>query len=842
VTRARAVSAAIVAGAAAIAYAGVTGVLVATPDVAVATAPAQTSAQGSSALANPGTGGVSVASIARLPCDDSGMTIVSPAGAFAIPAGSQQPIMFDCPGTATFGMRRCTYQALSAAQAELGAFMGVCETAAATSLSASAPSLDFPNVTVGTTQTQSVTITNSGTQTFGTLQLQTTDFAGNVQIGAPCNPNANGCDVPNASLDSFTVDIVCRPSAVGTFASELHIVDQFGDRLAPLPITCTGSAAPGATVYVTTIPSPLDLGAVELLGGTATGIVRIANVGPSGTLTIDKIQLPQSDCTYTLGSPCSGTLPCALDAGTSVDVTVKLAPTTLGVRNATMTISSDDPANSQVAVRLHGVATGATLELAPGDTTTVDLGQVPKNGSASLQVHFANHGNRDVTDVSLALSGSVALTTNPVAPTSSFTVARGAAPTPVTLTCEPSGATGVFTTTLIASAADTVNNSPITITATCRGTDSQLDATPTSLQLGEVRVGTAPAPSIPFTLDNLSSSQLTLAQAPAIAPAVAELSLSGPPSLAIPGNGSGAVRLTIDPAQNDTLDTSITASDTSGTNTLAIPVTGKLVTANVTADATIDLGTFCVNEPTTPTAVRLASTGNGAVTLVSAQMASAPPQFAVVPRFPTEYPAQLVAGASATVDVSPLRTSTAQAALTDDLIWATDVDAPRTTLTAKFLASGAAIAPASLSFGPWSIHLYEKNAQPVTIQNCSGPTLSLHPSIDAPFSIDSDFPAQLVGAETATVFVGFHPTKSGMFTGHLHITTSAMQTLDIALAGIGSASGAPDDGGSATPPLRGTSFYACSCTSSGPGGVIPVGLALVCVLVPRRRRARAELG
>jgi uncharacterized protein (TIGR03382 family) len=835
--RTRLISAAIVVAAATLAYAAVGGILTATPAVAVATTPQQTTTQGSSVLANPSAGGVTVASITRMPCGDPGMAVVSPSGQFTITSGSQQNVVFDCPATQTFGLRRCTYHAQSAAMAELTAFMGVCATVGSAAMTATPASIDFPSVTVGTTQTQTVTIANGGSATVGTLQLQTTDLDGNILLGAPCNPNANGCDVPNTAVGSFTVDVLCRPSAVTTFAGKLYLVDNAGDRLVPaLPITCSGVAAPDAAVHISSVPSPLDLGPIEVLGGSAAGTVQIANVGTTGTLAINSIAISGAgtDWTYTLGAPCSS-LPCQLAAGEHVDVSTRLAPSALGTRNATMTIATSDPANSQIAVQLYGIGQGATLSLAPGDTTDLDFGQVAKTGSASVEVHFANHGNRDVTDVNLALSGAPQITMTP-APTTSFSVAQGAAPTVVTLTCEPNGVSGSFAATLTASATDTINNTPISITATCRGTDSQLVSTPTTLQLGEVRASTSP--SFAFALDNLGSGSLSLAQAPALAPPVTGLSLTGPSSLTIPGNGSAQATLAVDSAGSGDVATTITAADSSGNNTLTIPVTGKLVTATDSAPPMVQLGTFCVNEPTAATAIGLSATGTGSVKLVAAHMAASPSQFDVAPRFPSSYPAQLLAGTNAVVDVSPRRAGSAGPPIVDDVVWSTDVDSPHTSVSAQFLAAGAAIAPASLAFGAQSIHLYVKNAQPVTIQNCSGPTLSLHPSIDPPFSVDSDFPSQLAAAETATFAIGFHPTKQGMFTGHLHITTSDGETLDVTLTGTGAANGTEPDSGSAAQTFHETSFYACSCTSSGPGGVIPVALALVCVLGPRRRRTR----
>jgi uncharacterized protein (TIGR03382 family) len=501
-----------------------------------------------------------------------------------------------------------------------------------------------------------------------------------------------------------------------------------------------------------------------------------------------------------------------------------------------MTIASNDAANAQLALRLYGIGQGATLELAPALTSNVDLGQVPRTGSASLEVLLANHGNRDVTDVAIAYgSGADPHVTAPA----SLSVAHGATPTPLPITCVPGGATGTFTTTITATAPDASGS--VVITAVCHGTDSRLAADPPSLQLAEVRTGTSPAPAVPFALINNDTQPMTLAGAPALAPAQPELSLSGPASLAIATGGSAAAELDVDPTMDQVLATTITAIDTSGNNALAVPVTGRIVTATLGAPPKVDLGTFCVNEPTTPTTIAAIASGTGSVIVMAPQVMT-PALLNITPRFPSDYPAQLAAGAGVAVDVAPARAGSA-VSVSDDIVWSSDVGSPHTNVTAEFLAAGAAIAPASLAFGPQSIHLYVKNGQSVTIQNCdgTGPTLALHPSIDPPFSIDSDFPTQLVAAETAVFAVGFHPTSQGLFADrHLRITTSAQQTLDVVLSGIGSANGVPDDAGSnTTPPLRETSFYACSCTSTSPGGALPVALALVCVLFPRRRRHRA---
>jgi MYXO-CTERM domain-containing protein len=833
-------SLAIVAAAAAIAYAALPGnALDATPEVVVVQLGLGQAMPGTSSVGNPDTSSVAVAAITRLPCDDPGMTITSPASSFAIGGGAQQAVTFSCPSTSSYGMRRCTYHLQSSAMEDVGTFMGVCAASTSATLGASPSTVTFPSVPVGTTQTQTITITNSGPNAtrVGTLQLQTTDLDGNVLIGAPCSTNENGCDVANVSLGTFTVDVQCHPSSAATVTRELHVVDQFGDRLAaPVSISCTGTAVSGAALDVTTIPAPLSLGLIEVLGGSATGDVRIQNVGGSGTLTISTIAISGAgtDWTYMLGAPCNGTLPCALAPGVFVDAAVKFRPSELGPRDATMTIASSDPNNSQLDVALSGVGQGATVQLAAGQPATIDMGDVPRNGSASLAIHLANTGNRDVTDVSLALSSSTQFSTMPASPTSSFTVAHGAAPTDVVLTCAPGGATGMFSTTLTANAPDTLSATAVTVMATCRGTDSLLAAKPSSIQLGEVRTGTTPNETL--ELDNLGGSTLTLAQQPAVSPAVTGVSVSTLGTLAISGNGSASVQLSVDPQNDGDIATAIAAGD-SGANTTTVPVTGKIVTATVTTPPTVALGTFCVNQPTRASTIALTSTGTATVTLGSApRMATAGSPFELAPKSPASYPGTLASSALATVDVLPRRQSDATD-VSDDVVWTTDIANdlnPRTTVSASFLATGAALAPASLDFGPESIHLYMNDALPLTIQNCSGPTIMLSPSVDPPFSIDSDFPTTLASAEPATFAVGFHPTKVGLVTKTLRVTTSDQQVLEVSLTGVGVANGVPDDAGSGSGGYHATSFYSCGCRSGGPGGVAPIALAFALVL--RRRR------
>jgi hypothetical protein len=316
---------------------------------------------------------------------------------------------------------------------------------------------------------------------------------------------------------------------------------------------------------------------------------------------------------------------------------------------------------------------------------------------------------------------------------------------------------------------------------------------------------------------------------------VAALTLAPLASLAIAGNSFATLQLAIDPEADGDLSTTIAAADTSGNNSVHVPITGKVATASVSVPSAVALGTYCVNQPTTPTALVLQSTGTATITVGAPAMATPGSPFQLALRVPTLYPAALAPGTPDAIDVSPGRQGSA-VDVSDDVVWTTDIDGvqhPHTTVSAKFLAAGVALAPASLGFGEESIHLYVKNAQPLTIQNCSGPTLTLTPTIDAPFSIDSDFPTTL-GAVPQTFAIGFHPTKTGTVTKFLRITTSDQQVLEVQLTGTGIANGTGEDGGLGSAGYHATSFYACSCTTSSPGGALAIALAIIAVIAPRR--------
>jgi len=240
--------------------------------------------------------------------------------------------------------------------------------------------------------------------------------------------------------------------------------------------------------------------------------------------------------------------------------------------------------------------------------------------------------------------------------------------------------------------------------------------------------------------------------------------------------------------------------------------------------------------------VALLASGTATISVQQPALALAPSPFQLALVSPPAYPSELPGGAAARVAITPQR-QMAVTTLSDTLIWTTDV-APTptatTSLKARFLDSGGAIAPPALDFGKVVVHIYNANGQRVMIQNCNPTPLVLDPPmIKTPFSIDSpNFPSMLNPNETTTFSLGFHPTQLGQVTETLRITSPQLpDALVVTVTGEGVAedNDMPDAG--VTGPGKGnTSFYACSCRAGSPAGALPLVLALACMLRRRRRR------
>lgn len=816
-----------VATAAAIAALGVQ--LVVEPPVVVVSLSLNQPGSGSATLRNTGDATGFIDSIAADSSCAGGVTptangpwpfSLAPAGTHAIGIG--------CAGSPVYGIRRCKENILGSGAQTLTSYTGLCITEGPT-MFASSGSQSFGDVMVGGESfVAPLTILNTnGNPQHTLISIQVGDHDGNFTVHAPCLMDGPGCDAPIVvpTGQMFIVNVSCTPKSVGMKTAPLYVVGNGGTRLMPpILLTCNGTSG-SAMPAISANPTNVTLSATANMGAASTN-VSISNIG-MGNLTITGVTKAGSpDWTYATSGLCQ-TLPCTLPPTASFMITTSFTPTAIGTRNATITIASDDPITPMLQVPLNGTGLGANIALATnlGMPPTLDLGTTPIGIQTTATFDLRNDGNVALSPVNLALTQAG--------------IELGVAPNPtsigassirtITVSCTPTAAQ-VVTGQLDITAPTAVTGSPISITVKCTGTAGSLYAMPSTIQLGEVRTG---SPRVTKTIAlKTAGTPLTITSPPELSPSVAELSLTAPSSSTITLAAPATFDLNVDATTDHDLATSIEV--TAGADTVAIPVTGRVVTASIAYPQVIMIGSFCVNQSTTGAAARLTATGTATIGLttqpVMNKMSSSPFQLAYTS--PVSYPYSLPPNQAAMVEVIPLR-QMAMGVQTDDVVWATDVAgeaAPRTTVTAAFVADGGAIAPQLADFGHVTLRQFG-DPKVIKIQNCGMESMSLSGPEISPggeFTDDSavPLPETLAPNAIATINVKFRPTKVGTRTATLTVNSSK-GPLGVTLLGQGI--GTPDKTEDST------SFYACDCTTSHPTDAWP---AVLVVLVLRRRRRR----
>jgi Abnormal spindle-like microcephaly-assoc'd, ASPM-SPD-2-Hydin len=302
-------------------------------------------------------------------------------------------------------------------------------------LNASLGSLNFANVQVGTSQTQSVTLSNSGGSSLTISQAALTGTGFTI----------SGLAVPQTlgAGQSATFSVVFAPQSAGGVSGNLALSSNASDSSVNIPLS--GSAVtPG---QLTASPASLAFGSIQA-GGNATLTDSITNTGGSS------VTLSGASVTGT-GFGVSGlSFPLVLNPGASVTFSVVFAPQSSVSATGSITVGSN-ASNTSLVVSLSGTGTAqGQLTVAP---TAVNFGTATV-GTVVTQTSSLTAGGSSVTVSSASMSSSEFSLTGVSFP---VTIPAGQS-MPVTLTFSPQAsgtATGVLSVTSNASnaAAQTLN-------------------------------------------------------------------------------------------------------------------------------------------------------------------------------------------------------------------------------------------------------------------------------------------------------------------------------------------------------------------------------------------------
>ena len=222
-----------------------------------------------------------------------------------------------------------------------------------------ASSYDFGEVTVDSSAIDTLTVTNNlGVATYALI----TGLGTNYVLSAD--------SIPLAASGSATFTITFTPTAVQTYLDTLIINSPLLST--PLNTSVTGT---GIQVEITTSASSVSFDNTAL-GDSSTIDLTISNTG-TGTLSVTNIT--SSDANFHARPT---TL--SLATGASGTVTLVFKPASVGEKNTTFTIYSNDPITPQKTVT--GTGTGVTLVSGNITTTTWTAANSPYQITADATV------------------------------------------------------------------------------------------------------------------------------------------------------------------------------------------------------------------------------------------------------------------------------------------------------------------------------------------------------------------------------------------------------------------------------------------------------------------------
>src|SRR5438552_3871463 len=314
-------------------------------------------------------------------------------------------------------------------------------------------------------------------------------------------------------------------------------------------------------------------------------------------------------------------------------------------------------------------------------------------------------------------------------------------------------------------------------------TAGQLVATPASVSLGNVQVGTNQTQQV--TITNSGGTIVTISQATTVGTGFSTTGLALP--LALAAGQSQSFTVTFAPQVAGTVSGSISLASDASNPTLNVPLSGSGVTPGTlgASPSSLSFGTVLVGNNSSLQET-LTNTGGSSVTISQANVSGS--GFSV-----SGVPATLAAGQSANFNVTFAPPSSG--AVTGSV----SIVSNASNSTLKITLSGTGATPGilsassqTLSFG--SVQVNGSATQSETLTNTGGTTITVsqaNVSGGSGFSITGlNLPLTLIAGQSCTFGTTFAPTAAGSVTGTISLTSDASNsTLTISLSGTGTVPG-----------------------------------------------------
>jgi len=614
-------------------------------------------------------------------------------------------------------------------------------------------SITFGSVPVGTTQTQSATLANSGGSSL-TISQATVNGNGFTLSGLtmPLTLGAGQSVVVNVSFtppaggpDSGSIALAFVVSTQG------HNGKGHGGGLAGtnstvmVPVSGTGMTA-GQLVAT---PASVSLGNVQV-GTNQTQQVTITNSG--GTI----VTISQATTIGTGFSASGLALPLALAAGQSQSFTVTFAPQVAGTVSGSISLASD-ATNPTLSILLS--ATAVTPGSLVSNPSSLSFGNVQTGTSQTLSATLTNSGGTSVTISQASASGSGYTLSGLSLPT---TLSAGQSKTfSVQFAPQTSGSVS-GNVAITSDASNPTLNVPLSGSGVTPGT---LGASPSSLSFGTVLVGNNS--SLQETLTNTGGSSLTISQANVSG---SGFSVSGVPATLAAGQ-SANFNVTFAPQSSGAVTGSVSIVSNASNSTLKITLSGTGATPGIlsASSQTLSFGSVQVNGSATQSET-LTNTGGTTITVSQANV-SGGSGFSISG---LNLPLTLIAGQSFTFGTTFAPTAAGSVTGTISLT----SDASNSTLTISL--SGTGTVPGQLSVSPSTLDFssvvigQSKNMTATLSATGSNVTVSSASASTSEFTLSGvSFPFTITAGQSKAITVTFTPQSSGTASATISFASSA---------------------------------------------------------------------
>lgn len=643
---------------------------------------------------------------------------------------------------------------------------------AGTPIAAFSPSpLNFGAVAVGSSATQTATLTNNGSVnlTFATAATITGTNVSDFQI------QSTTCSSPLAAGASCTCTIVFTAQAAGARTANLTLNDNAAGSPHQLPLNGTGG-----TAAITFQPTSLSFGVIAP-GQTSAVLQTTATNTGSTTLTISGETITGTNAA---DFPFGGTGTCnagPLAPGASCTVSAKFTPTIVGAESATLNFSSTAPGSPQT-VPLTGTGGAAVVGLAPSSGT---CGTQQVGTSSTCQAFtLTNTGNINLTPITITLTGATPSAysesdncTPPIVPSGTCTI---------TVFFKP-GASGAQNATLSIATNDPASPKTAALSGT-GGLPANITVGPQTVNFGSVVVSTTSA-ATPITVSNNGGVAVTITSISTATPFAQTNNCPLSPSTLAPA-ASCTVNVTATPTTtgvaNGTL--SIVDNATGSPHTASLSVTGTAPIASFTPSS-IGFGSQAIGAQTAPQSITLANNGTAVLTFTLSIVGTNPGDFALSAN---SCGTSLQAGQSCLVPVTFKPTTSGARSAT---VRVTD-NASGSPHDAAVTGTGVATAPAvcpsvtSVDFGNQPVGT-DSGSRPVVITNCGTANLVVSGITPSGAFAESNNCATVAPNATCTINGVFQPRAAGALTGQFSIASNAASSPDIiTVSGFGTQTGA----------------------------------------------------